>query len=172
MMGIGDLVKDQWQICLAAVLEGVGLCFFYDLFRVIRRLIPHNLRVVMVEDFCFWTIWALAVMTMLDAMDRGVVRMFSLGAVFLGMGLYLLCFSRFVLGALVFVLKRVLGILGRILGVLLRPWKKMTACIAAAVRYNRDKRKEKRRLKHAEKKSGHRKQKQEKEESHRQDRHR
>ena len=94
MDAVGELVRSQGYLFLTALLLGAALCFVYDLFRVFRRVVPHNLQAVTLEDFLFWILWTLAVMTMLDAMDRGVVRGFSLGAVFLGMLLYLLCFSR------------------------------------------------------------------------------
>lgn len=105
MNAVGELVSSQWYVFCTAVLLGAVLCFCYDLFRVIRRVIPHNMRLIIAEDFLYWVFWTLAVMTMLDALDKGAIRGFSLGAVFLGMLIYLWCFSRMVLRALVFLIR-------------------------------------------------------------------
>lgn len=144
MDAVGELVRSQGYLFLTALLLGVALCFLYDLFRVFRRVVPHNLRAVTLEDFLFWILWTLAVMTMLDTMDRGVVRGFSLGAVFLGMLLYLLCFSRSVLAVLVFLARGIFKILGRIFGILLAPIRKLVVFIRPIMRYNREKRRERR----------------------------
>ncbi len=145
MDAVGELVRSQGYLFLTALLLGAALCFVYDLFRVFRRVVPHNLQAVTLEDFLFWILWTLAVMTMLDAMDRGVVRGFSLGAVFLGMLLYLLCFSRSVIAVLVFLARVILRIVGGILKVLLAPARKFVVFIRPVMRYNREKR-QKRRL--------------------------
>ena len=138
MDAVGELVRSQGYLFLTALLLGAALCFVYDLFRVFRRVVPHNLQAVTLEDFLFWILWTLAVMTMLDAMDRGVVRGFSLGAVFLGMLLYLLCFSRSVIAVLVFLARVILRIVGGILKVLLAPARKFVVFIRPVMRYNRE----------------------------------
>ena len=73
MDAVGELVRSQGYLFLTALLLGAALCFVYDLFRVFRRVVPHNLQAVTLEDFLFWILWTLAVMTMLDAMDLGRV---------------------------------------------------------------------------------------------------
>ena len=144
MDAVGELVRSQGYLFLTALLLGVALCFFYDIFRVLRRVVPHTLQAVTLEDFLFWILWTLAVMTMLDAMDRGVVRGFSLGAVFLGMLLYLLCFSRSVLTVLVFLARGVLKVFRTVFGILLAPVRKFVVFIRPIMRYNREKYRKKR----------------------------
>ena len=180
MDAVGELVRSQGYLFLTALLLGAALCFVYDLFRVFRRVVPHNLQAVTLEDFLFWILWTLAVMTMLDAMDRGVVRGFSLGAVFLGMLLYLLCFSRSVIAVLVFLARVILRIVGGILKVLLAPARKFVVFIRPVMRYNREKRQKWREARqrkkaeavkrHGKKDAGHRKQEKKEEKVHGTDR--
>ena len=53
MDAVGELVRSQGYLFLTALLLGAALCFVYDLFRVFRRVVPHNLQAVTLEDFLF-----------------------------------------------------------------------------------------------------------------------
>lgn len=139
MNRIGELVSSQWFVFLSALLLGVVLCFCYDVVRAVRRVIAHQMRMIIAEDFLYWIFWTLTVMTMLDALDKGTIRGFSLGAVFLGMLLYLGCFSRAVLCVLVFLFgwsRRIVELLMRFF---LWPWKKIMILFHGVVSYNRKK---------------------------------
>lgn len=135
MNNVGELVISQAEVLATAFLTGLALCFFYDLIRVLRRIIPHSERSVGIEDMCYWIFWTLVVMVMLDRADRGMVRGFSLGGVGLGMLFYFFLISPWLLRAMVFVGDRIYRLLRAVLHILLYPFQKTAKFLAGAGRY-------------------------------------
>ncbi len=112
-MNISETILKETDILWKALTTGMVLIFVYDLLRIIRRLIPHGTIWVSVEDFLFWIGSAITVFAMLYRENDGYLRAFSIGGVALGMILYSLLFSRFVVKGSVFVLEKVLYLLLR-----------------------------------------------------------
>lgn len=92
-----------------SVITGAGLFFFYDLFRVFRRIVPHGEFWIAVEDFLYWLICAVTVFVVLYRNNDGMIRGFALGGVVLGMVLYLVVLSRLVIGVQVWIWHRILA---------------------------------------------------------------
>lgn len=65
-------------------LMGVGLTLVYDVLRLFRFLIPHNLIWISIEDLIFWIVTAIVVFLMFIRMNNGSIRFFSIGATILG----------------------------------------------------------------------------------------
>lgn len=111
-----------------SVLLGMGLFFLYDILRIFRRIVPHGNIWIGIEDFVYWLLCTGAVFIMLYRGNEGMVRGFALGGVGIGMLLYFLLLSRFVIKINVFVIKKILGFFAKILHTLLAPgiwvWKK------------------------------------------------
>lgn len=128
-MTVSEAVVREAAFLGAAILAGAGLFFLYDILRIFRRIVPHGSIWIGIEDFVYWLICTGTVFVMLYRENDGMVRGFALGGVALGMFLYFLLLSRFVVRIHVLLLKTVLGFLGRLLGFLLCPfwklWKKI-----------------------------------------------
>ena len=112
-MNVSEAILKEADILLKAFATGVILIFVYDLLRIIRRLIPHGTVWIAVEDFLFWAGSALTIFAMLYRENDGYLRGFSIGGVALGMLLYSLLLSRFVVKGSVFILEKVLYVLLR-----------------------------------------------------------
>lgn len=121
-MSVSETILKEADILLKAFATGVILIFVYDLLRILRRLIPHGAVWVSVEDFLFWAGSAIAIFAMLYRENDGYLRGFSIGGVVLGMLLYSLTLSRFVVKLSV--------LLEKILYLLLRP----LVCVLRLVR--------------------------------------
>lgn len=128
-MTVSEAIGQETAILCAAVLAGAGLFFLYDILRIFRRIVPHGNIWIGVEDFIYWLVCTGVVFVMIYRENDGMVRGFALGGVILGMLLYFLLLSRFVVGVNVLVIKTVLGFLKKICGFFLRPlwrvWKKI-----------------------------------------------
>lgn len=112
-----------------SLLLGVVLFLLYDILRIFRRVVPHGNIWIGIEDFLYWICCAAVVFVMLYQENDGMVRGFALGGIVIGMMLYYLLFSRFVIRINVAILKTVLGFFGKILHFLFSPfikiWKKI-----------------------------------------------
>ena len=112
-MNVSEAILKEADILLKAFATGVILIFVYDLLRIIRRLIPHGTVWIAVEDFLFWAGSALTIFAMLYRENDVYLRGFSIVGVALGMLLYSLLLSRFVVKGSVFILEKVLYVLLR-----------------------------------------------------------
>ena len=115
-MGSDGIVREL-QFFGLAVLRGVLIMALYDLLRITRRLIPHGVWLVAVQDLLYWICTAFLIFALLYQENDGAVRGYALFAVAAGMiAYYYLIGSR--------VVEPVSGILKTVLGFLLKPFRK------------------------------------------------
>lgn len=126
---VSETISQQAVFLGISILLGALLFFLYDILRIFRRIVPHGNIWIGVEDFIYWIVCTAAVFVMLYQENDGMVRGFAIGGIVLGMAVYYVLLSRFVIRINVLVLKTVLGFLGKIFGFLFRPlwkvWKKV-----------------------------------------------
>lgn len=81
-------VFQQGSLFLGTIIAGLILAFFYDIFRVARRIVPHAQMMIHLEDLFYW-ICVVAVMFYFILMaNDGDVRLFSIIGTFIGMIAY------------------------------------------------------------------------------------
>lgn len=85
-----DIIVHQLQYFLASFLWGVLLFFLYDLLRILRKLIPHGLSAVFLEDLLFWLVASLFVFRMVFEKNSGILRLFFVFAFVAGLYVYFL----------------------------------------------------------------------------------
>lgn len=126
-MTVSETILKEADILLKALATGVILMLVYDLIRIMRRLIPHGTVCIAIEDFLFWAGSAVAIFVMLYRENDGYLRGFSIGGVVVGMIVYSLLLSRFVVRGSVFILEKILYALLRpvvcLMRLLTRPLK-------------------------------------------------
>ncbi len=72
-----------------AFLWGILMMVLYDIIRIFRRLIPHNITAVAIEDILYWLVCGVLIFRMLYLENSGAIRGFAIAAVIMGMLLYL-----------------------------------------------------------------------------------
>lgn len=86
-------ISDQAGFWLYAAALGAALLFFYDLLRVFRRVVPHGMAAVGVEDFFYWLVSGCLIFAMLYRFCNGIIRWFAVFGMLVGMLLYHLTLS-------------------------------------------------------------------------------
>ena len=121
----------QGSLFLHAIAFGVALIFGYDLLRIFRRGVPHGTVWIAVEDMFFWLISAFVLFQLMYEENDGKLRWFVIMGVLLGMILYNVSLSRFVVrfGSFFFrlilrVIRAVIMGIVKILQFLLKPLAK------------------------------------------------
>ena len=112
-MEVSAEILKEADVLLAAFLTGALLLFVYDVLRMVRKIVPHKMWLVGAEDVVFWIGSALALFAMLYRENSGYIRGFVIGGVLVGMLLYNLLLSAWVVAGSVFLLKKVLFVLSR-----------------------------------------------------------
>lgn len=109
------------EFLLHAFFMGTFITFVYDLFRILRRAIPHGLFWISVEDLFFWIYCSVKVFMLLYHEGNGTLRWFAVLGVLTGMFLYMKLISGLLVKFGSCVLGKILEILGKILLFLLKP---------------------------------------------------
>lgn len=112
-MNVSGTILKEAEILWKAFATGVILMLVYDLLRIARKLIPHGIFLISLEDVLFWMSSAVVIFAMLFRENDGCLRAFSIGGVAFGMILYALTLSRYVVKGTVFVLEKILYLLLR-----------------------------------------------------------
>lgn len=129
-------ILKELQFFGLAVLRGIWILVIYDLIRIFRRIVPHGIWAVALEDVLYWIGTAFLVFQLLYRENDGAVRGYALFAVAVGMLLY----HQTISGWLV---SRIAGAVNWCLGLLLRPFravqKKIVQVLRTAARFYKKK---------------------------------
>ncbi|MCI9681906.1 MAG: hypothetical protein HFI26_11030 [Lachnospiraceae bacterium] len=79
----------ELQFFSRAFILGVLMMIAYDGVRIFRRIIPHGVAAVALEDLLYWLVCGVCIFRMLYLENSGAIRGFAIAAVVLGMILYL-----------------------------------------------------------------------------------
>ena len=101
-----EILKEA-DFFLDSFLAGVWMLAIYDGLRIIRRIIPHGVAGVAIEDFFYWLFSGINIFRMMLIENDGNIRCFSIIAILLGMLFYNLTISEILLKYIVDVLKKV-----------------------------------------------------------------
>ncbi|MGN0591285.1 spore cortex biosynthesis protein YabQ [Ruminococcus sp.] len=110
-----------WYSCLFGIPIGIG----FDLFRILRAVLPHNKVLVALEDLIFCMLYALFVAAFSYGFARGHLRWYYPAGNLLGFAVYYLTAGKVVMG----VIRRILGLLRRIFRILTWPLSRVYALI-------------------------------------------
>lgn len=107
-----------------AVLLGVFVAVIYDIIRIFRRVVGHNRFFISLEDILYWVFCAWEVFYLLYKESSGVLRWFAILGIALGMFLYLISVSRFVVRFVSDIINKILHIMKKIIAFFMLPLKK------------------------------------------------
>jgi len=112
-------ISEQLRLFLFSCLFGAVIGVFYDLFRAIRILLPHNSVLVAIEDVIFIVLYAVFAVAFTSAAARGEFRFYYVLGNVIGFAVYF-----FTVGSVVIkVINRLINILIKVLKFILHPFK-------------------------------------------------
>lgn len=129
---ISPEIMQQGKLLLHAMALGVILIFSYDLLRIFRRGIRHGTVGIAVEDMLFWMCSVFFMFQLMYEENDGKVRWFVIMGAMLGMILYNVSLSKWIVsaGSIAFrgFLRVIRGINGKIVKIM-RNCMKPFACL-------------------------------------------
>ena len=111
MIAVSDGIHQELVFLLISFALGEGLVMLYDVFRIFRKVVPHGVIWISLEDVLYWIVAALLIFGMIFQENDGLIRGFAIGGILLGM----LFFNHFVSP---FLIRSISGILKKILEIL------------------------------------------------------
>lgn len=111
------------ELCflLHSFLTGVLITVLYDVLRILRRVIPHNILAVSLEDLFYWIVCSLLIFAMLIQENNGVLRWFAVAGAMTGMFLYKKTLGFLLVKYVSLLLNSLLHLVGSIFGVIIKP---------------------------------------------------
>ena len=122
MIAVSDGIHQELVFLLISFALGEGLVMLYDVFRIFRKVVPHGVIWISVEDVLYWIVAALLSFGMIFQENDGLIRGFAIGGILLGM----LFFNHFVSP---FLIRSISGILKKILEILKKGLKKVREAV-------------------------------------------
>ncbi len=81
-------IAEEGLFLLHSFLLGVLITLMYDLFRILRRIIPHGVFLISLEDLVFWILATVGIFYLLLLENNGMFRWFAVIGSGVGMLLY------------------------------------------------------------------------------------
>lgn len=85
---MGELVQWELEYVAVTVTVGIGLAVLYDCLRIWRRLVPHGIVWLSVEDILFWMAASLITFMVCFVEDAGNIRWFAVAGEIIGALMY------------------------------------------------------------------------------------
>jgi len=116
-------MSGQGLLFLTTVAAGFAIGFVYDIFRIVRKTVPHSHLMVQVEDVLYWVAVSLLMFYFMLHRNYGEIRFFSIAGAALGMILYFYSVSVIVMKVSVVVIGFIQKVILAVVGILLVPFK-------------------------------------------------
>lgn len=73
---------------IVSLILGALMGASYDMMRCIRRIVPHGLIFVSIEDFIYWFAWTMIVIDSIVEYNYGEIRIYIFVALLVGFAIY------------------------------------------------------------------------------------
>lgn len=121
---MSPLIIEESQFMLHSMLMGIVITFGYDVFRLLRRVVPHGVFWISMEDLIFWIICSIGIFYLFYEENNGTFRWFAVICAAVGMLCYKKMLSNLFVEGGAKVMQSVFSVIGRILSFLLAPFRK------------------------------------------------
>lgn len=118
-------VREQLLLFALSCLGGAVIGVYYDVFRTLRTVLPHNFLLVAFEDVLFLMGWAVFTTAFSSAAARGELRFYYLIGNLLGFIVYLLTVG----SAVIRTIRKLCSLLRGVFNIIIRPFKSLYVLI-------------------------------------------
>jgi spore cortex biosynthesis protein YabQ len=122
-------MPEQAWLFLTTVVVGVVVGLFYDFFRVLRKTAPHGYLAVQLEDLFFWLAVTVLVFYYMLHRNYGEIRFFSLLGMGVGVVLYFVTVSRFIVKISVAIVEYLKKVIAAVVRIILLPLRLLFAFV-------------------------------------------
>lgn len=108
---------NQAYLFLIFIINGILIGIIFDIFRILRRSFKTSNIMTSIEDVLFWMISALLIMYSIFKFNNGQFRLYIFIGIFLGIAIYMLFFSKYIIKIsvkIIAIFKKILSFLFKI----------------------------------------------------------
>lgn len=106
------MITNQAYLFLVFILVGIIIGLLFDFFRILRRSFSTKDFVTYVEDILFWILAGFILLYSICTFSNGEIRLFMVLGIVIGILIYIVTFSSFVIKVnvnIITFIKRILG---------------------------------------------------------------
>lgn len=118
---MNDAIMVELRFFGTSIVWGVLLLIFYDVLRILRRVIIHNGFFVAFQDLIYWVISSLLIFHMMYVQNNGIIRGFSIVAMLLGMLIYHWVLSELVVDTISGIINKIINLIGKFITLVFKP---------------------------------------------------
>lgn len=117
------MIENQAFIFMVFIINGILIGLLFDFFRIMRRTFKTNNVITYIEDFIFWILTGLILLYSVFTFNNGEIRIYMFLGVLLGITLYMLSISSYVIKINVKIINFIKMIIAKIIEIILYPIK-------------------------------------------------
>jgi len=114
---------NQAYLFLIFTVNGILIGFLFDIFRILRKSFKTNDLVTYIEDIIFWILTGIIILYSMCKFCDGELRGFTIIGIAMGVILYMLTISTYIIKVSVFIINILKTIIGKTLSIIIYPFK-------------------------------------------------
>lgn len=119
---MNEAITIELQFFMISILWGGLLLVIYDFLRIIRNIINHKQLWIAFEDILYWILCGILIFQMMYKHNNGIIRVFSILGMIIGMILYRYIFSDSLVQCISLLLKKTIALFSGILILFIKPF--------------------------------------------------
>lgn len=111
------MVTNQSYLFLIFTLNGIIIGLLFDFFRILRKSFKTPNFITYIEDILFWVLTGILVLYSIITFNNGEIRLYIFLGIIIGIALYILFLSNFIIKSNVFIIKTLKNIIKNIISI-------------------------------------------------------
>lgn len=120
---IADFILEELKKIGLMFCYGIGMSVVYDIFRILRRIIPHNKVAVSSEDLFYWLCMSVPTFYFIVYVNDGIFRLYFIIGIIMGIIIYRETVGRLVFMIVTFLVNKIIKFIIFILKKVLKSFK-------------------------------------------------
>lgn len=112
---MADFIFEETSALLYFLAVGAAMAAVYDVFRILRKIIPHNYQALSAEDLVFWIAAGSVIFFLLLFKNNGMFRVYLFLGSILGALIYRETLSRLLVPGITFICEKVVEFCAKLL---------------------------------------------------------
>lgn len=108
------MITSQAYLFLIFALNGVVIGLLFDFFRILRRSFKTKDIITYIEDIVFWILTGISILYLIFIFNNGEIRFFMFLGILLGLVLYMLLLSSYIIKINVYIIETIKKIIQKI----------------------------------------------------------
>lgn len=117
------MVTNQVFLSFIFIVNGIVIGLLFDFFRILRKTFKTKDIVTYIQDILFWILTGIILLYSIFTFNNGEIRLFMFLAIMIGISIYMLIFSSYIIKINVTIINLIKNIISKVLNILFIPFK-------------------------------------------------